>query len=528
MRLCWLLGYLYTSLNVQLSRPFFLSKGKIPLIHSLGGNIASCIFLLDLYTMLAPNNTMAKSQRTRIWPAAIIVSLFFCGLYIMNQGYSEQLRQHLEQQAHPQLDESNDLFEQHGIKYQPDGTPSVDSKPLVETVRKIHQDWITLPKGWEFDLRRDGEDYGLSDAQCQAAFPKQYWDIDTMTARFKNRHITREQLDEQSNDKAVKAMIFDGELYIISAAELEYPGTRGLATIHAINRALVAIPPEERRRLPNSEFMIWVWDRPNGAPVFSYTKHNATDADEGKDDSWNAWLMPDFGMYDWADSKDGSWTEARRRMRSIEEEMPFDQKEPKMYWRGTNHQGVALRNQFVEASAGKWWSDIGEFDQFHKDELKEDLRPIGDFCKYQFTGHVSGFSWSGAGKYVHNCRSVFITHPVEWMEVYTPVLQSSGPEQNYVEAKADWSDLEAKVVKLLANPKKAEKIAENQVKVLRDRYLTPAAQACYWRRLLQGYGSVSFEPRFFEEDGETWRAVPFESVAMVRKTSWDPYERNTD
>lgn len=49
----------------------------------------------------------------------------------------------------------------------------------------------------------------------------------------------------------------------------------------------------------------------------------------------------------------------------------------------------------------------------------------------------------------------------------------------------------------LKHPKEAKQIAENSAKVFRDRYLTPAAQACYWRKLFNGWASVSFEPELY-------------------------------
>ena len=71
----------------------------------------------------------------------------------------------------------------------------------------------------------------------------------------------------------------------------------------------------------------------------------------------------------------------------------------------------------------------------------------------------------------------------------------------------------------------AERIAKKGVEVFRDRYLTLAAEACYWRALVRGYGRVSFEPDLYEEHGMTLRGVPFETVAtsptVDLKKWWD-------
>jgi hypothetical protein len=70
-------------------------------------------------------------------------------------------------------------------------------------------------------------------------------------------------------------------------------------------------------------------------------------------------------------------------------------------------------------------------------------------------------------------------------------------------------------MELLGDPNRAKLIAKNNVETFRDRYLTPATQACYWRRLIMGWADVSFAPqaRKIEEDGiaQKVRGVPFET-----------------
>lgn len=126
-----------------------------------------------------------------------------------------------------------------------------------------------------------------------------------------------------------------------------------------------------------------------------------------------------------------------------------------------------------------------------------------------------GHSYSGRGKYLQNCNSVVIMHKRTWFESHHPLLISSGPAQNIVEVETDFSDLEEKVLYLLQNPDRAQQIAKNNVDTFRDRYLTPAAQACYWRRLLRSWADVSFKPEAWEVEERTGakmtRGVPFES-----------------
>jgi hypothetical protein len=112
--------------------------------------------------------------------------------------------------------------------------------------------------------------------------------------------------------------------------------------------------------------------------------------------------------------------------------------------------------------------------------------------------NVSGHSYSGRGKYLLNCESVSIVHTPEWIEPHTHLFVGSGPNQNVVAVARDFSDLDAKMEHLLRNPDVGALVARNSAALFRDRYLTPAAQACYWRRLIRSWRSVSFEPAMFE------------------------------
>ena len=109
------------------------------------------------------------------------------------------------------------------------------------------------------------------------------------------------------------------------------------------------------------------------------------------------------------------------------------------------------------------------------------------------------------------------------MSSYHSALIYSRPEQNAVRVADDRFDLEATMKALIANTTMAKTIADNARDVLRDRYLTPAAEACYWRRLIQGYASVSLDPKLYEADGKTLRGVPYESFTLLRRVHWDAY-----
>ena len=72
--------------------------------------------------------------------------------------------------------------------------------------------------------------------------------------------------------------------------------------------------------------------------------------------------------------------------------------------------------------------------------------------------------------------------------------------QNYISVKNDWSDLDDKMEHYLSHPEEAKHVAAEGVRTFRDRYLTPAAEACYWRKLIHEYAKVqTWEPQLYKE-----------------------------
>lgn len=69
---------------------------------------------------------------------------------------------------------------------------------------------------------------------------------------------------------------------------------------------------------------------------------------------------------------------------------------------------------------------------------------------------------------------------------------------------------------LLDNPDEAQKIADNSVKTFRERYLTPAAEACYWRKLYEAYATVSETPSLWTHGGvrKEKRGLRFETFVL--------------
>lgn len=307
---------------------------------------------------------------------------------------------------------------------------------------------------------------------------------------------------------------FSAQLYIISTRGQIY--SRELATLHSLHRALVTSPTP----LPNIEFTFISDDKNAPHASWSYARR----ADERV-----VWLLPDYGFWSWPEPKVGSYTEVQRKARETEESgdgggYTWARKHAQLLWRGAIMQ-LPLREEFIAKTAGKPWADVKAIEWHDEGSMRADLLPMHAHCRYRFLAHTEGNSYSGRLKYLQNCRSVVVAHAMDWIQHQYPLLRKDGPGQNYVEVRRDFADLEETMLALGADGGKAERIAENSVRTFRDRYLTPAAEACYWRSLIRGWGSVSFEPEFWTvKDGKrVWRGVPWESYALERRLEWDPY-----
>lgn len=148
----------------------------------------------------------------------------------------------------------------------------------------------------------------------------------------------------------------------------------------------------------------------------------------------------------------------------------------------------------MEVSENRDWADVKELDWGSKTNVMK----MHEFCYYQFPIHTEGNSWSGRLRYLHNCDSATVVHDLQYFAHYYALFVPDGPDQNMISTKADFSDLPAKMDHFLTHPEDAKRIAQNSVATFRDRYLTPAAEACYWRRMIRAWAEVQdFEPELF-------------------------------
>lgn len=404
--------------------------------------------------------------------------------------------------------------------------------PKQHDQSQSHSRFPASDSGWQFKYKRDGRNYGLSEDHCKIAFPGLFKEIDRAVKYRKDviGNITPDELEVAwRGDGIVRAMIHENQLYIIDphAVTDHNHRPRTLATLNAIQRALTAYSGE----LPDVEFSFSVHDHATGEgngnrTTWAYTRR----AHEEK-----LWLVPDFGLFAWPDVGLRSYAELQRILDHEEED--FLDKIPKLVWRGSLAVGSRdVRSGLVEQTKDKDWADVQELDWSNKTNIQTRLLTMQDHCSYMFVAQTEGNSYSGRLKYLLNCHSVLFAHKMNWIELYHHLMISSGPEQNYIATNRDYSDLPRKMETLRDSEhiQQAQRIADNARKTFRERYLTPAAEACYWRALIRGWASVQdFTPEFWEDvevfDKVTQkkkvksrpRGAPFESYAIMEQVKWE-------
>lgn len=302
------------------------------------------------------------------------------------------------------------------------------------------------------------------------------------------------------------------KLYVIAKEGAIW--SREIATLAAINRAIVSSPEP----LPNIEFVFNTDDRIDEVALWGYARRPQDDL---------IWLIPDFGYYSWPEIKAGSTKDIVLQVESAEEQngLTWGNKARQLLWRGVARMGPEIRDKLLEVTNGKSWADVKELGWGDPDSMKNDYKTMPEHCEYKYVAQTEGNTYSGRLKYLQMCRSVVVSHKLDWIQHHYHLLRSSGSEQNFVEVERDWSDLEDKMDWLLAHDDDAKRIADNSVKTFRERYLTQAAEVCYWRRLIREWAKVSdFEPEFFKEDEDgkkVWRGLSVESFLLMRALEWE-------
>ncbi|WWC90330.1 uncharacterized protein L201_005263 [Kwoniella dendrophila CBS 6074] len=375
----------------------------------------------------------------------------------------------------------------------------------------------------------ESENRQLSTDQCIERYPKLYHEADRARQWYHAKGgISKEMIDASEQDGGnARLVILNNKLYV--KAFNGGINTRTQAAIAAVYSTLLTSPEP----MPDIDFVIQTSDGGSGEnPRFSLDREEHQKA---------LWLMPDFGFFSWPEPGVGAYSEVRAKSLEYEHNLglrlndelevlhdSWENKTQKLFWRGAPM--VEVRQDLLRASRDQPWSDVKELnwgavnqDEDGRKQNNGDLKTPAEHCQYAFLAHVEGWAYSGRLKYLQQCRSVIVAHPLRYIQHYHHLFNTveGHPDQNMVEVKLPLEENLPSAMTRLVDPDNVEKvrrIADNSWKMMREGYISPAANECYYRYALRAYASVqTFQPSL--ED----RSVPYESFVLMGTTHWDPH-----
>lgn len=187
--------------------------------------------------------------------------------------------------------------------------------------------------------------------------------------------LTKEYLESACDDPAMTHMrvkIFNNRLYLKDYKQSDFSRTQ--AALALLQQSIVT----SREPLPNVEFCIGVQDWP-GRGKFGLDRAPETE---------DVWLMPDYGFWSWPEHV-GSYHDLRRRIEGVEHLTPWEEKHPRLLWRGNMAVGTDDRKAMIQAAQGYPWNDIKAVDW----DTNENTIRMEDHCKWKFQGFADGNSY---------------------------------------------------------------------------------------------------------------------------------------
>ena len=156
-------------------------------------------------------------------------------------------------------------------------------------------------------------------------------------------------------------------------------------------------------------------------------------------------------------------------------------------WRGVEWTNSEVRGALLNASVGRSWADV--MSMSWGDTTK--VLSLDEHCRYAYVVNTEGRSWSSRLTHLLNCDSVPVIHDMDWTAHYYHLLDAG---VNYIPVRRDFSDLNKQMEYYLAHPRSSQRISDAARTTFRERYTSPAAEACYWRRLLKTWSSMAPRP----------------------------------
>lgn len=354
----------------------------------------------------------------------------------------------------------------------------------------------------------------MDEASCRTEFGKLYPQLETNTRAWQAKggisydDVQGAAASSSQNWGMARVIVKDGQLFIRQVRE--GGESRISALLHLLHTAVSTDPASSSTRggkvgspVPPVDLVFTTADKDGNPSAVAWT----LDKRVNEDPRIGTWLMPDFGFAGWPEAGIASYEEFIALSDREERQFPWPHKDNRAFWRGLANR-YSVREDLLQRTdrrkdpTREAWADV-EQTSFHDQGADfHELVPMHEHCRHKYLIHSEGNSYSGRSKYLFSCHAVVIAHPLEWTQHFHPALVSdpASTQQNYIELAGPlFNGLEQLMKGLqaldsnstaMAGTNQPQKIADNAVQTLKQRYLTPAATMCYIRAALKAYASV--------------------------------------
>ncbi|CBQ73577.1 conserved hypothetical protein [Sporisorium reilianum SRZ2] len=352
---------------------------------------------------------------------------------------------------------------------------------------------------------RKQNDLHLSQPVCRAEFSRLYPQLAANEAAWKAKGGVRfedvQNAAQHCRHGCVHLVIRDGQIFI-RAQEKDWQ-SRVRSTLQLLQSAYLGASEEEREVMEGVELVI------STADFDGFTDAASRGAgwvlDKRVNDTQGQYLFPDFSFASWPEAGIPSYPEFRRAAARVNAAVPWASKANRAFWRGDALAGSSIpaRESLLAVATGPAtasWSDV------KRTSFWESAPDIGsivaphDHCRHKFLIHSEGVAYSGRSKFVLSCASAVVLHALQWQQHFHPALVADplSPDHNHIRLPGTlFEHLPATMRALIAEETglhygetTGERVAKNAKRTLTDRYLTPAATACYVRAALMSYSAV--------------------------------------
>lgn len=347
-------------------------------------------------------------------------------------------------------------------------------------------------------------DLHLSQSTCKAEFSRLYPQLIANQIAWKSKggilYADVKNAADNCRHGCVHLIIKHGQIFI--RAQKKDWQSRVRSTLQLLDKAYSGASEHEKALMEATELVI------STADFDGFTDPNSRGAgwvlDKRVNDTQGQYLFPDFSFASWPEAGIPSYQEFRRQAQQVNAETPWKSKTNPAFWRGDAlaGQNIKPRESLLSVATGagtETWSDVKQTSFWVSGPSIEKIVSPPEHCRHKFLIHSEGVAYSGRSKFILSCQSAVVMHALEWEQHFHPALISdvTSPDQNHLLLPGSYFEALPETIKSLIAQEVSgttalttgQRIAANAKRTLTDRYLTPAATACYIRAALISYSS---------------------------------------